>query len=497
MPKRITKLTVFAASPSDVQPERDCLGRVVEELNRTVAGQSGLVVELERWETHVRPGIGTDAQAVINRQIDPPDAVVGIFWTRLGTPTPRGISGTAEEIEQAIARWLADDDVEVLVYFSQQPVAIHDLDPEQLGGVRAFKRNLQGRGVLTRDYATLTEFERLLREHLSAWLRAVADAREPQKPLGNWVPEVPRRPEAVASQLAEGSFTAEVDVRHNDQLMRLTAEIRAALLAEAFSTDAADAAVVALNELVANVRKHTVSDIARLELDLYREFSKGLSIDVYSAGDLFVVRRALLSNLTAITDHGDREHGLLVIARLTGNLHAAAKYIDEGLAGVGCYVHDPEPRYPQYLRGRPGLASICIESDAADRFWVDDHFRYGPETAMILKHAVERGSQDLIDAYFGGLLRGGRRLGIEYAGRTVVSTVFEEQVDESPPAFAHVRSRDPLRAAIEAAFPDQFESGDILMLSHDTAYARDLADWATLWGVTHYTSPESVPIASP
>lgn len=73
------------------------MDRVVAELNRGIADERGLVVELIRWETHVRPVIGTDAQDVINRQIGVPDVFIGIFWKRLGTPTPRAPSGTAEE----------------------------------------------------------------------------------------------------------------------------------------------------------------------------------------------------------------------------------------------------------------------------------------------------------------------------------------------------------------------------------------------------------------
>ena len=44
-------LRIVVASPSDVQAERDALSGVVDELNRGIAGERGLRLELVRWET--------------------------------------------------------------------------------------------------------------------------------------------------------------------------------------------------------------------------------------------------------------------------------------------------------------------------------------------------------------------------------------------------------------------------------------------------------------
>lgn len=38
------------ASPSDVQAERDLLPGIIEELNRGIAADRGLRLELSRWE---------------------------------------------------------------------------------------------------------------------------------------------------------------------------------------------------------------------------------------------------------------------------------------------------------------------------------------------------------------------------------------------------------------------------------------------------------------
>ena len=69
--KRILK--IFVASPGDVRKEREALVRVISELNQTLtilAPEKGLALELVRWETHVAPGLGDDAQE--RRQPAPP-----------------------------------------------------------------------------------------------------------------------------------------------------------------------------------------------------------------------------------------------------------------------------------------------------------------------------------------------------------------------------------------------------------------------------------------
>jgi hypothetical protein len=49
-------LRIVVASPGDVQAERDALTTVVEELNRGIAPDRSLRLELRRWETDAYPG---------------------------------------------------------------------------------------------------------------------------------------------------------------------------------------------------------------------------------------------------------------------------------------------------------------------------------------------------------------------------------------------------------------------------------------------------------
>lgn len=164
------KIRIFVASPGEVQSERDQLAKVVEELNLTIsaiAPEKHIVLELVRWETHVHPGLGRDAQAVVNQQIGDYDIFVGILWKRMGTPTSIARSGTEEEFRRAYETWQKNKTLPVLFYFCQQlfPPPRTKEEIEQLGKVVDFRAELSNKGLVA-DYANHDEFADVIRPHL-------------------------------------------------------------------------------------------------------------------------------------------------------------------------------------------------------------------------------------------------------------------------------------------------------------------------------------------
>jgi len=170
VPRSETVLQVFVASPGDVADEREVLESVVAELNRTWSKSLGVRLELLRWETSTRPGIGSEPQDVINSQIgDEYDVFIGILWGRIGTPTSKADSGTLEEFERARVRWEADPrSVEIMVYFKDKAIKPSEIDGDQNNLVQTFKRSLGNEGVLHRTFEGIENFESLIRTHLSA-----------------------------------------------------------------------------------------------------------------------------------------------------------------------------------------------------------------------------------------------------------------------------------------------------------------------------------------
>ncbi len=57
---------VFLASPSDLDVERNIVEEAVKEINLGSGEAPGLHLELFRWETQSTPGLGSDAQAILN-----------------------------------------------------------------------------------------------------------------------------------------------------------------------------------------------------------------------------------------------------------------------------------------------------------------------------------------------------------------------------------------------------------------------------------------------
>ncbi|MBM3749297.1 MAG: NACHT domain-containing protein, partial [Acidobacteria bacterium] len=179
MPETVKRLRLFVASPGDVAEERERLAKVVDALRIHVAAAHGLDLELVRWETHVRPGAGADAQAVVNPQIGTYDLFIGILWNRFGTPTKRAESGTREEFDQAYARWQKDpSSLEIWVYFSQQPYTFTSAQElAQKGKVLAFQKELQEKkGLLVWTYKDPADFEEQVRGHLELFIPKYASS---------------------------------------------------------------------------------------------------------------------------------------------------------------------------------------------------------------------------------------------------------------------------------------------------------------------------------
>lgn len=168
-------LRIVVASPSDVQAERDALSDVVSELNRGVAADRDLRVELSRWETDTHPGFHTEGpQGLIDPLlgIEDCDILIGIFWKRFGTPAKDAQSGTEHEFHCAYEAWRQKGQPQIMVYFNQEPYAPKSKDEvDQWSRVLEFKENFPQEGLWW-EYQGTSQFERLVRNHLTQFIRS-------------------------------------------------------------------------------------------------------------------------------------------------------------------------------------------------------------------------------------------------------------------------------------------------------------------------------------
>jgi hypothetical protein len=143
MPFTAQVVRVLIASPGDTVNERQILREVLVDWNGLHADQGVMVLPI-MWERDATPEMGDRPQGIINRQlVDLSDMLIGVFWTRLGTPTSEAESGTVEEIERCIAAGKP-----VLLYFSSKPVVLDSVDQDEYARLKNVQKDFQGRGLV-------------------------------------------------------------------------------------------------------------------------------------------------------------------------------------------------------------------------------------------------------------------------------------------------------------------------------------------------------------
>ena len=167
-------IRLFLSSPGDLETEKDHLNEVAREVS-SLFRNHGVSLEVWRHEIDGQPSPGQDPQDALNRQIPPYDIYCGMMCRRLGTPTPRDLSGTVEEFRAARQSWEETGRPRVLFYFRKNPqVPANDEEAAaQLQAVQEFQAKFPGYFATFDDSRHL---RRMFRNHL---IREVLDIRFP------------------------------------------------------------------------------------------------------------------------------------------------------------------------------------------------------------------------------------------------------------------------------------------------------------------------------
>lgn len=161
-------IEILIASPGDVHREREIIAEVMYDWNYVNSRERSVVLLPLRWETHAYPEIALAPQAAINRQVvDYCDMAIGVFWTRLGTPTSNAESGTAEEITR-----VADAGKPVMLYFSRLKVDLQNIDLVEYHRLTEFKTEVSSK-ALVETYRSMREFRDKLKRQLALRIREI------------------------------------------------------------------------------------------------------------------------------------------------------------------------------------------------------------------------------------------------------------------------------------------------------------------------------------
>jgi hypothetical protein len=164
MPYKADVYNVMIASPGDVPEEREVARGKIIDWNNIHSRSRRIVLLPLSWEHNTAPAMGRP-QEVINTQIlTDADILVGIFWTRVGSPTGEAISGSVEEIEKHI-----NSGKPAMLYFSNKPVMPSSIDPKQYEAVQHLKKEFQSK-CLTSDFSSVSDFAEKFQRHLAVQL---------------------------------------------------------------------------------------------------------------------------------------------------------------------------------------------------------------------------------------------------------------------------------------------------------------------------------------
>lgn len=158
--KKSDTLNVVLCGPGDVAKEIGIAREVISDWNQRNWEVTNCGLKAHHWDTDAVPSMEARGQEAINRQIiDKADLLVAIFWRRLGTPTGMHESGTAEEVDRAMARG-----AEVMLYFSDIE-ALAKFDEGQWGRLQAYRSKAENTGLVCR-FRSREEFRNKFGDHL-------------------------------------------------------------------------------------------------------------------------------------------------------------------------------------------------------------------------------------------------------------------------------------------------------------------------------------------
>lgn len=159
---------ILIASPSDVIEERNQISKVIQEWNDLQSFNRKVVLLPLKWETHSSPELGKRPQDIINKEVvDYCDMAVGVFWTRIGSPTGTHKSGTIEEIER-----VGKSGKIVMLYFSKAKIEPDSIELEQYQNLKEFKKKTYPNGLIE-TYTDIVDFRDKFAKQLEIKLRSI------------------------------------------------------------------------------------------------------------------------------------------------------------------------------------------------------------------------------------------------------------------------------------------------------------------------------------
>jgi hypothetical protein len=200
-------LTVFLASPSDLEEERRIARETVERVNRVTGRRVDWHIELLGWEDTL-PGHGRP-QTLINKDVDSCDLFVGILWRRWGQPTGEYSSGFEEEFTRALKRRRDMGKPQIWLFFKAVDEDSAKDPGEQLTKVLLFKNDqIQRKELLFKEFKDPHGWRDLIYDDLICYVLDIAH-KPPQPTMIEQSSVVETAEIGVSAEEAKGFETQE------------------------------------------------------------------------------------------------------------------------------------------------------------------------------------------------------------------------------------------------------------------------------------------------
>lgn len=162
-------LTVFLASPGDLEPERKIAREVVERINKVISRRVDWHIELLGWEDTL-PGYSRP-QDMINKDVDCCNLFLGLLWKRLGQSTGKYTSGFHEEFLRARERHTSSSVPEIWLFFKTVDNDSLEDPGEQLKKVLEFKKDqIERKELFFKEFLDASSWERAIYDQLLAYV---------------------------------------------------------------------------------------------------------------------------------------------------------------------------------------------------------------------------------------------------------------------------------------------------------------------------------------
>jgi len=162
-------LSVFLASPGDLQEERNTARSSVDRVNKILARRVGWQIELLGWEDTL-PGYSRP-QALINKDVDSADLFLGILWRRWGQDTDKFSSGFEEEFIRVRDRRRKTGKPEIWLFFKEIDEESKKDPGDQLKQVLKFRdEQINLKELMFKEFSDIEGWSQIINDGLIAYL---------------------------------------------------------------------------------------------------------------------------------------------------------------------------------------------------------------------------------------------------------------------------------------------------------------------------------------